>query len=338
MRGLAIMGIVLHNYCHWLGFAVKENEFTFSSEKTDALWQAIASPDALLPVHLLSYFGHYGVPVFLFLSGFGLVMKYENGTAMPPARRFVRYHYLKLLRIMMPGFVAFTVVDAITPGTFHYRTIDIIAELLMAINLLPEPEKTIWPGPYWFFGLMMQLYVLYRLWLSRCTWKQAITVGAACWIAQLFCQPDGNILNYLRYNCVGAIPVFAAGILAARHGSPTGINAIDKRKWAGIAMACAVLLTIGCLLYPVWMATPIAVAVATVAAIKILPDAVLRPLTWLGGVSAAMFVVHPMLRKVFIPISRRGDVYEGLLLYVVATVAISWAFTVFISKIPKPRP
>ncbi len=29
LRGLAIIGIFLHNYCHWLGpMAVKENEYT----------------------------------------------------------------------------------------------------------------------------------------------------------------------------------------------------------------------------------------------------------------------------------------------------------------------
>ena len=159
LRGLAIMAIMLHNYCHWLGFAVKENEFTFNAANTERLWGALASPDAMLPVHLLSHFGHYGVPVFLFLSGFGLVMKYERGAAVPPAGRFVRYHYMKLLRMMVPGFVAFTIVDAITPGPFHFKAGDVVAQLLMVINLLPHPDKIIWPGPYWFFGLMMQLLV-----------------------------------------------------------------------------------------------------------------------------------------------------------------------------------
>ena len=28
-RGLAIIGIFLHNYCHWLGPIVKENEYQF---------------------------------------------------------------------------------------------------------------------------------------------------------------------------------------------------------------------------------------------------------------------------------------------------------------------
>ena len=78
MRGLAIIGIFLHNYCHWLGFAVKENEYTFTMSKSSSLMQAISDPDWNLPIHLISFFGHYGVPVFLFLSAYGLVMKYEK--------------------------------------------------------------------------------------------------------------------------------------------------------------------------------------------------------------------------------------------------------------------
>ena len=57
----------------------------------------------------------------------------------------------------------------------------------------------------------------------------------------------------------------------------------------------------------------------------------------LPGISAAMFVAHPLLRKVFIPISRRGDIYDGLLLYVIATVAVSWMFMIIINRIPKPK-
>ena len=86
MRGLAIIGIFLHNYCHWLGFAVKENEYTFTMSKASSLMQAISNPDWNLPIHLVSFFGHYGVPVFLFLSAYGLVMKYEKrGGAVPEA-------------------------------------------------------------------------------------------------------------------------------------------------------------------------------------------------------------------------------------------------------------
>lgn len=75
MRGIAILAIVLHNYCHFIGKIVKENEYMYHEVNNDRLWFVLTNPDELLPVHLLSYFGHYGVPVFLFLSGFGLVKK-----------------------------------------------------------------------------------------------------------------------------------------------------------------------------------------------------------------------------------------------------------------------
>ena len=72
MRGIAILAIVLHNYCHFISKIVQENEYQFFVSHNEQLWQVVTNPDALLPVHLLSFFGHYGVPVFLFLSGYGL--------------------------------------------------------------------------------------------------------------------------------------------------------------------------------------------------------------------------------------------------------------------------
>ena len=100
MRGIAILAIMLHNYCHFIGRIVKENEYQYLEQNNTRLWQVLTNPDELLPVHLLSYFGHYGVPVFLFLSGFGLVMKYESAHDDVRAVGFLRYHYLKLLRML----------------------------------------------------------------------------------------------------------------------------------------------------------------------------------------------------------------------------------------------
>ena len=87
LRGLAIIGIFLHNYCHWLGPIVKENEYQYFQHNVDWLNQVMVSMDLNLPVHLLSFFGHYGVPVFLFLSAYGLVMKYGlNLISLPNSR------------------------------------------------------------------------------------------------------------------------------------------------------------------------------------------------------------------------------------------------------------
>lgn len=109
-------------------------------------------------MHLLSFFGHYGVPVFLFLSAYGLVLKYESGPRLTQGAerfsitgrhlpnlgeglRFVRYHYLKLFKMMIVGFVAFTMLDYLTPGPHHYQSLDIIAMLGMFNNVLPNPDR-----------------------------------------------------------------------------------------------------------------------------------------------------------------------------------------------------
>ena len=56
-----------------------------------------------------------------------------------------------------------------------------------------------------------------------------------------------------------------------------------------------------------------------------------RPLQWVGSVSAAMFVCHPITRKLFIPMSYHGDTYLGLLVYAITTIALSWLFNKVIS-------
>lgn len=325
MRGLAIIGIFLHNYCHWLGFAVKENEYTFTMSKASDLMQALAQPDLNLPIHLLSFFGHYGVPVFLFLSAYGLVMKYEKRGALSPKQTnvvpFLKHHYVKLFKMMIVGFVAFTMVDAITPGSHKYHVMDILGQMFMFNNMMPDPDHVIWPGPYWFFGLMMQLYIVYRLLLWRKGDVYALLLIAVCWAMQAFCDPEGDTLNRVRYNFMGGVLPFCAGLLYARHG---------KQLTHGVRMTLMVISVVAVFFFSfnfqTWLWVPLFVCTASIGIVKLLPKTVNEWIAWVGTISAALFVLHPLTRKIFIPISRHGDVYTGLLLYIVASIALAWFY------------
>lgn len=337
LRGIAILGIMLHNYCHWLRFAVKENEFKFSEVNNDRLMDVISHVDWNLPIHLLSYFGHYGVPVFLFLSGFGLVMKYENGRSGNGLN--IWKSFLKLFRIMIIGFVLFTIVDFMTPAPHHYHLLDIVAQLLMFNNLLPTPDKVIWPGPYWFFGLMMQLYIIYHLLFSKLRhWHIIVAMIFICWIVQMpfLGNEDGDTLNYLRYNSISGMLPFGIGILVGRWSPQIKVAKVKRWHWAILLVGGCLLTVVCCLLSAhTWLWVPIGVILTAVAFVKLLPQSVMNWLIWTGGISAAMFVTHPTLRKIFIPISHRGDVYAGLLLYVIATFVVSWGVAVLIDKLKK---
>ena len=115
MRGVAIIGIALHNYCHWLPGIIRENEYQFMQKNVDGLSGVLAAPDSNLPLHLLSFFGHYGVPLFLFLSAYGLGLKYERPLPQGGYEGkkvgiwpFLSSHFVKLFRMMFAGFAAFT--------------------------------------------------------------------------------------------------------------------------------------------------------------------------------------------------------------------------------------
>lgn len=342
LRGLAIIGIFLHNYCHWLGFAVKENEYTFTASKWHDLLAALMQPDWNLPIHLLSFFGHYGVPVFLFLSAYGLVMKYESrrepssdtllyNKKEESAWLFVWKHFVKLFDMMIIGYVAFTLVDAVTPARHIYAATDVVAQLLMVNNLLPDPDRIIWPGPYWFFGLMLQLYVVYRLLLQRRGWKTAVALVLACWLMQAVCDPEGDALNRIRYNCMGGVLPFCAGLLYARHG-----RALSRRSWAVALVLSAVGIGVFSANFQLWLWCPLLVCVFSIALVKLLPRNVEELLAWMGGISAALFVLHPITRKIFIALYRRENIYAGLLLYAVSSVALAWSYEL-VKKLKKSR-
>ena len=345
MRGIAILAIMLHNYCHFIGRIVQENEYQFFASNNDKLWQVLSNPDALLPVHLLSYFGHYGVPVFLFLSGYGLVMKYEKSLTPNPSPigeggygvfRFVRYHYLKLLRMLIVGFTLFVIVDIMTPGRFQFHWDNVIAQLLMYINVLPTPDKIIWPGIYWFFGLMIELYIVYRLLLYRQESWIVIALIAVCWLLQVFCDPEGETLNRLRYNFIGGMLPFGVGILAGRYVEHLNIH-LSRWAWGIVLLGTTILIVIMGFHYQSWLWIPLLIIVGTIALVKVLPHQLLTLVTWFGTISVAMFVVHPIARKLFITVAWRQDIYDGLILYVIVAIALSWAVKKVIDQIPSPK-
>ena len=349
LRGIAIIGIFLHNYCHWLNPIVKENEYTFSQKNVDWLNQVLIGMDGKILAHLLSFFGHYGVPVFLFLSAYGLVMKYEqrNQSLHATTRyHFIRYHFLKLFKMMIVGFVAFTMVDAITIGQHHYQFLDVVAQLLMFNNVLPDPDHIIWPGPYWFFGLMLQLYLVYRLLLYRRHWGWTVGLMAACVVIQMCLAPEGDALNRYRYNFMGGMLPFGFGLLYARYWH----RSLSRGSLWGLLVLSLCADYLFSLNFYLWTFVPVWICLGSIAFVQLInptggqslrsgiKERVFHPLEWVGTISAALFVCHPITRKIFIPISREGDIYTGLLLYIVASVCLAWLFKEVIKRIPSPKP
>ena len=294
MRGLAITAIALHNFCHWIPGAVLQNESEFLAGNVERLaavdcrtWQGVFD--------IISYFGWYGVPVFVFLTGLGLVMKYERDRAPFAPGGFLKSNWLKLVNLMLPGVVAFIVTNTVVAMLSGYIGASWSVRFLFQLTMLPDlifPWYGPVPGVYWYFGLTLQLYIIYAFAVHgrRASWL-AILVTVSLGLQWAF-APDSWVLTWIRHNATGWMTVFVFGILWARRSSVSAVTAI--------AIAVVALATF----YPsaldpyAWQLSILDVVVILFLLARLsLRIPVWREVwIWVGRLSPFIFVAHPLVR------------------------------------------
>ena len=170
IKGFAILCIVLHNYFHWLVPSPGENEFDFSPARVHSLFDLLGQQPGEFVNILFSYFGHYGVQLFVMISGFGLtlsMLRREQGWG-----EFVINRLKKLYPLLITGVVVCLLGCLVMNGRLfnqgEWREIGY--KFLFIHTLIPNSGLSI-NGPWWFFGLIFQLYLLYPL-LFRCMKKR----------------------------------------------------------------------------------------------------------------------------------------------------------------------
>ena len=291
---MAILSIILHNYTHWMYGAIFENEFTYQEWHISKLLNYLSHPDGRLPLQLFSFFGHYGVVIFVFLSAYGLEKKYGRTTKEVRPLPFIWTHYLKLLSMCIVGYIGYLLLMIRLVGLPENGFLEAYYLLSMTSNLYTTQLGPHIPGPYWYFGLMLQLYIVYRLILFRRSW--GVIVGAillSC-IAQAVVVPDSVTMAWLRNNFIGSILPFGLGLLYARYEEDIQLSKISY----GIIMLSSIILIFATSLsFIPWITTPLFVCTLGISASQLLPKAVSPPLAWVGSISAAIFISHPIVRK-----------------------------------------
>lgn len=321
LKGIAICLIFLHNFCHWLPRCVSENEYTFHIENTYRLVRYVEAGGPHLLLNLFSYFGHYGVPVFLFLSGYGLVRKYER----PDAERlalvpFMKHNALKLWRLMAGGVALFILSDTFRRGEWVHGWDNVAYLFAFVSNFIPGRDLLL--GPWWFFSLIMQCYLLYALCFYR---RGGAWLAGACVLSLAVLTvvvsgldtPHQDVLDYLRYNAVGCLLPFAFGISAARYG-------LNLPLWT--APLSVLLLVAGGFHVYLWLLTPVFAVTAVLPLTAVRQRHVRWAGEWLGHISAALFVLHPVVRPYFVDLARRGSVYPALAGYVLVSLLLAWGY------------
>lgn len=346
MRGWAILFIALHNFLHLpeFGFA-QENETRFCTEGINIFlqnlsvlsWGGITYCETVI-YNIFSFIGWVGVPVFVFLSGYGLTVKYKNRSQIIGVKKYITHSYLKLLYLILPAvmlvipyqFFSVSFVRAIK-SVFSLTFLNTIIPAGLLNFSLPSSLPT-----FWYLSLTFQLYLIFLLLVKVKDNLKLATIGIVFLLITVALGPDFYpnevLLRYERLNCIGWIPFFILGIIIAR-GNCVHLVKSDIWKVIVIILISFILLFVTNSNYYFWVFLPF-VALSFFYSLAVLIDKLRHKSIslWLGKNSMYIFVAHPLAILLFQEAFKKG---MGLQLPIVTLLGIYIALFIILALMYK---
>ena len=278
---------------------------------------------------IFSFLGWYGVAVFLFLSGYGLTLKYGFTTQQPfKAGTFVWKHLKRVFLLMIIPYMFFAIRNILRS---QYRPV--LLQLTLTSNIFAP--NSISPGVYWFFGLIAQFYIFFALIRKYSSTRSASTGGGILLLINtlslimLFCLPDKvGILNYARHNFIGWILPFSMGILFAEYQS---FGKLFNKTWKNAAwlIVCGLLVVISNSNYYTWCISPIFAIIASIGLTKVLSHYkwIDKGCVWFGTLSSFLFAVHPIVRLLCLQFCAEKMIHTLYILgYLLVSIALALVY------------
>ncbi len=213
LKAIGILLIVFHNYLHWTN-SIGENEMRFDSETIYRFLNFLSINSYGFISAFFSFFGHYGVPLFVFLSAYGLTkqfIKKENVHYY----EFIFQRIIKLYSLLIGGLIFLFGIYVFLgwPLLGYLKTVVINMSMLKTLTYRTLFEGV---GPWWYFGLALQLYIIFPFlykFINKYNEKgfYLLLVISVCVIYALL--PIGEWLGVPVFgNFIGHMPEFLLGI------------------------------------------------------------------------------------------------------------------------------
>ena len=324
LRGLAILLIIIHNFCHVLPNAIAENEYLWSIEPILQYGRYIQHGGPHLILNFFSHYGFYGIALFIFLSGYGLATKYDRQEGLSPVH-FLVHHAAKLWRLLFVGIFIYYIAIRLFGGA--QPPLDHIFKLATFVsNFLPNRPLIF--GPWWWFSLIMQFYVVYYLFYYNRNLRIVGIFTFLCLLLQyavtFYCRHDltneHGLLVYLHYNFPALVLPFSLGVYAARR----------QTAWLDspfLLIASVLIVILGSFNVWIWCLGNVFACIALIQLCRPLCRTrwISFVLSWVGRLSAWAFVIHPIVRRYVFRLNASHSVYFTLTLYLAITLALSFA-------------
>jgi len=303
-KGLAILMIVLHNFMH-LFPKPKEMEFSFQRDYFLNFLELASQPEDFIQA-TLSFLGHFGVQIFIFLSAYGLTKRYPTnkfGYWSYMGKRFITIYPSFFLAIALYAVVADQFESGILGPLKHlYWSIDALILKITLLSNFIAGEEFSFVGPWWFISFIFQFYFVFPLLLLlHSRWpKMGLFLISTLSIA-FTTAVHGEIVNVnLYFTVIAHLPEFCLGIYLAKHDE-SGL------KIPVVVFFIALVAYILGNLYEVfWYLSHISFLILLLAVFSfIMPIASVnkgskKMLMFFGAISMPLFLVNGFLRKPFI--------------------------------------
>ena len=308
IKGFAILCICLHNFLHWIPPFTGENEFYFSRNCVINFFDKIAeSPQEFFNI-LFTFLGHYGVQIFIFISGFGLTISMLR--CHKSWFKFIVDRLKKLYPLLLTALIFYILFSVLTNYKLfnYYDFRDMVYKLLFVHTLLPEQGLSL-NGPWWFFGLIFQLYLIFPFLfylIKKYNVKAFVGICLFSYIWIYLSQYQFQHIKdvYLLQNFPGHLPEFCFGMLMA-FNKDKKINNI----FFFIALTLFCLGNYSKIFFPF---TFLSITVITFFAYQFLKNIKIKKtilkniLIYFGDISMVLFATHGFLRWPFVVLTQNA--------------------------------
>lgn len=333
IKAIGILLIVLHNFSRWVDPVTGESEFTFSSRALHNAFEIACTSGWMFFKSFFNYFGHYGVQLFIFISGYGLVQSYLN--EKPSYLNYLFHRFQKLYPSFVVAIMVYFIYQNFIMYNFPGRNLlpNFLAHLSLTATLWPGKGLSI-NGPWWFYSTIFQLYAVFPILIKiykRFGLKGLLITGLVAFLVShgKFYVSSPYTVNLME-TFIGQMPVFILGIWF-------GIDKEIKLQWYWV-VGLLILFCGGCYYSFLWPATHLCIAILLLIAAKTIYSitekvkAIKTVLIFIGSISVYLFAIHGFMRWPFVDIinvnhDKMWVAHLMLFLFLALSISLAWLLT-----------
>lgn len=329
-KGMAILMISTHNFMHVFPLP-RQNEFAFKRDYFDSfLYLMWNEPENSFRV-VASYFGHFGVQIFIFLSAYGLTKKYFNKTI-----KYKEFIWTRLIKIY-PTFLLAIITWFIfrffwysfngTLETADFMLDAILLKIIGVSNFIPGYAlKPV--GPWWFFPFIIQFYLIYPFIIKSVNiWNEkSLFIISVISLATVILLQDVNV-NFF-YSILPYMPCFCIGIFMAKYDCK-GLSISNY-----YILVTLIIFILGNIYKPFWFVSHFTALFLLITLFQVLKSAIekinilTRFFLFAGKISMHIFFVNGFIRTPLIEWAMADGIWYRVIyyfsIYLILTIIISF--------------